>query len=150
MELKRYQWTVMQDLVRFLNLLTEKQSAAGAYRTLWEEKGVKVDLDGLPPYRSSLKHAPEVCFKVPTGGGKTFLAANAVKPIFDSMTARRAKAVAWLVPSDAILTQTLAALKDPRQPYRQKLNEHFSSQVEDYSKQQMLDGQNLNPTTALI
>ena len=35
-------------------------------------------------------------------------------------------------------------------PYRQKLNEHFSSQVEVYSKQQMLDGQNFNPTTALI
>lgn len=93
MELKRYQWTVMQDLVRFLNLLTEKQSAAGAYRTLWEEKGVKVGLDGLPPYHSNLKHAPEVCFKVPTGGGKTFLAANAVKPIFDSMTVHQAKAV---------------------------------------------------------
>lgn len=149
MELKRYQWAVMQDLARFLALLTEKQSAAGAYRTLWEEKGVKVGLDGLPPYRSSLKHTPEVCFKVPTGGGKTFLAANAVKPIFDSMTARRAKAVVWLVPSDAILDQTLAALKDPRHPYRQKLNEHFGSQVEVYSKQQLLDGQNFNPTTVL-
>lgn len=60
MELKRYQWAVMQDLARFLALLTEKQSAAGAYRTLWEEKGVKVGPDGLPPYRSSLKHAPEL------------------------------------------------------------------------------------------
>lgn len=149
MELKRYQWAVMQDLARFLTLLTEKQSAAGAYRTLWEEKGVKVGLDGLPPYHSNLKHAPEVCFKVPTGGGKTFLAANAVKPIFDSMTVHRAKAVVWLVPSDAILAQTLAALKDPWHPYRQKLNEHFGSQVEVYSKQQMLDGQDFNPTAVL-
>lgn len=149
MELKRYQWAVMQDLARFLALLTEKQSAAGAYRTLWEEKGVKVGLDGLPPYHSNLKHAPEVCFKVPTGGGKTFLAANAVKPIFDSMTVHQAKAVVWLVPSDAILAQTLAALKDPWHPYRQKLNEHFSSQVAVYSKQQMLDGQDFNPTAVL-
>lgn len=149
MELKRYQWAVMQDLARFLTLLTEKQSAAGAYRTLWEEKGVKVGLDGLPPYHSNLKHAPEVCFKVPTGGGKTFLAANAVKPIFDSMTVHQAKAVVWLVPSDAILAQTLAALKDPWHPYRQKLNEHFRSQVEVYSKQQMLDGQDFNPTAVL-
>lgn len=149
MELKRYQWAVMQDLARFLTLLTEKQSAAGAYRTLWEEKGVKVGLDGLPPYHSNLKHAPEVCFKVPTGGGKTFLAANAVKPIFDSMTVHQAKAVVWLVPSDAILAQTLAALKDPWHPYRQKLNEHFSSQVAVYSKQQMLDGQDFNPTAVL-
>lgn len=149
MELKRYQWAVMQDLARFLTLLTEKQSAAGAYRTLWEEKGVKVGLDGLPPYHSNLKHAPEVCFKVPTGGGKTFLAANAVKPIFDSMTVHQAKAVVWLVPSDAILAQTLAALKDPWHPYRQKLNEHFRRQVEVYSKQQMLDGQDFNPTAVL-
>lgn len=149
MELKRYQWAVMQDLARFLTLLTEKQSAAGAYRTLWEEKGVKVGLDGLPPYHSNLKHAPEVCFKVPTGGGKTFLAANAVKLIFDSMTVHQAKAVVWLVPSDAILAQTLAALKDPWHPYRQKLNEHFRSQVAVYSKQQMLDGQDFNPTAVL-
>lgn len=149
MELKRYQWAVMQDLARFLTLLTEKQSAAGAYRTLWEEKGVKVGLDGLPPYHSNLKHAPEVCFKVPTGGGKTFLAANAVKPIFDSMTVHQAKAVVWLVPSDAILAQTLAALKDPWHPYRQKLDEHFSSHVAVYSKQQMLDGQDFNPTAVL-
>lgn len=146
MELKRYQRAVIGDLTRFLELLTEKQSAAAAYRTLWEEKGIPVGFEGMPPYRSSLKEAPEVCLKVPTGGGKTFLAVNAVKPVFDSMTARRAKAVVWLVPSDAILSQTQAALSDAWHPYRQKLNEHFGDRVEVYSKQQMLMGQNFNPT----
>lgn len=146
MELKQYQRAVIGDLTRFLALLTKKQNAAAAYRALWEEKGVPVSFEGMPPYRSSLKEAPEVCLKVPTGGGKTFLAVNAVKPIFDSMTARRAKAVVWLVPSDAILSQTQAALSDVRHPYRQKLNEHFGGRVEVYSKQQMLNGQNFNPS----
>ena len=36
-------------------------------------------------YDPELAGVPQVCFKVPTGGGKTFLAANSLKPIFASM-----------------------------------------------------------------
>ena len=92
MELKNYQKNVIKDLSRFLSLLTEKQSASKAYAALWQEKNVMVGLDGMPAYRTQLPGVPEVCFKVPTGGGKTFLAASSIKPIFDSMPTSRAKA----------------------------------------------------------
>ena len=75
MELKNYQLQVIRDLERFLELLIEKQSISSAYTTLWNEKGVNVGIDGMPPYNSELAGVPQVCFKVPTGGGKTFLAA---------------------------------------------------------------------------
>lgn len=149
MELKPYQKNVIADLVRFLELVNEKKYASKAYTALWNEKNVIVDggINGMPFYHTQISGTPEVCFKVPTGGGKTFLAASSIKPIFDSMPVSRAKAVVWLVPSDAILTQTYAALSNVDHPYRQKIDTDFGSRVEVYSKAQLLNGQNFNPTT---
>lgn len=147
MELKNYQIQVIRDLERFLELLIEKQSISSAYSTLWNEKGVNVGTDGMPPYNSELAGVPQVCFKVPTGGGKTFLAANSIKPIFDSMPHIHPKAVVWLVPSDAILTQTYRTLTDKNHDYRKKIDVDFGNKVEIYSKQQLLNGQNFNPTS---
>ena len=147
MELKNYQIQVIRDLERFLELLIEKQSISSAYSTLWNGKGVNVGIDGMPPYNSELAGVPQVCFKVPTGGGKTFLAANSIKPIFDSMPHIHPKAVVWLVPSDAILTQTYRTLTDKNHDYRKKIDVDFGNKVEIYSKQQLLNGQNFNPTS---
>ena len=148
MNLKPYQKNVIGDLSRFLSLLTESQNIPKAYRKLWEEKHVLVNaVNGMQPYHSNVNpQVPDVCLKVPTGGGKTFIAASSIKPIFDSMPTMRAKAVAWLVPSDAILTQTYAALSNPNHPYRQKIDVDFGGAVEVYSKAQLLNGQNFNPT----
>ena len=147
MELKNYQIQVIRDLEIFLELLIEKQSISSAYSTLWNGKGVNVGIDGMPPYNSELAGVPQVCFKVPTGGGKTFLAANSIKPIFDSMPHIHPKAVVWLVPSDAILTQTYRTLTDKNHDYRKKIDVDFGNKVEIYSKQQLLNGQNFNPTS---
>ncbi len=147
MELKNYQKSVMKDLKRFLELLTEKQNIKIAYNQLWEEKGVTIGLGGMPLYHTSLQGVPQVCLKVPTGGGKTYIAANAIKPIFDSMPYIHPKAVVWLVPSDAIMQQTLSNLSDNEHPYRQKIDVDFSGKVEVYTKEQLLNGQNFNPVS---
>ena len=150
MELKSYQKNVIGDLSRFLALLVETGTPAKAYSALWEEKNVIVGPDGMPAYRYNLKNwVPDVCLKVPTGGGKTFIAACAIKTIYDAMPTKAAKAVVWLVPSDAILTQTYAALSNPGHPYRQRLDVDFSGRVEVYSKVQLLNGQNFNPTAVV-
>ncbi len=145
MELKGYQKNVLGDLKHFLDLLTEKQSIRQAYNTLWEEKGISVGLEGMPPYHTVLSGVPHVCMKIPTGGGKTFIAANAIKIIFDSMPHIHPMAVAWLVPSDAILRQTVNALQDGEHPYRMKINADFGGNIEVYTKEQLLTGQNFNP-----
>ena len=153
MELKTYQKKVMGDLERFLTLLTEKQNIKLAYNTLWEEKGVEVsalDLPGtMPCYKTTLPGVPQVCIKIPTGGGKTFLAANAIKPIFDSMPGKHPRAVVWLVPSDAILKQTIKSLQDSTHFYRQKIDLDFSGAVEVYEKEQLMTGQKFNPTEVM-
>lgn len=147
MELKTYQKKVIADLSRYMELLNQTANTKGAYRAFWEEKGVPVGHGGVKPYQNILPGVPDLCLKVPTGGGKTFLACNAVKPIFDGLPDTKIKAVVWLVPSDAILSQSLAALRDSGHPYRMKLNADFGSRVEVYTKEQLLSGQNFNITS---
>lgn len=147
MELKNYQKKVIADLSHYLDLLNQTGSISAAYRQLWQEKGVPVGVGGMQPYQDILPGVPTLCFKVPTGGGKTFLACNAVKPVFDALPFTKMKVVVWLVPSDAILEQTLTALKNPDHPYRQKLDVDFGGRVEVYTKQELLNGQNFSITT---
>ena len=142
MELKSYQKKVIADLTRYLELLNETKNDAAAFRLFWQEKSAPA----LGLYQNVIPGVPNICFKVPTGGGKTFIACNAVRPVFDALPATKTKAVVWLVPSDAILTQTAKALKDTSHPYRQKIDVDFGGRVEVYTKQELLNGQNFNPT----
>ena len=142
MELKTYQKKVIADLTRYLDLLNETKSDTAAFRLFWQEKSAPT----LGLYQNVIPGVPNLCFKVPTGGGKTFIACNAVRPIFDALPATKTKAVVWLVPSDAILTQTAKSLKNPQHPYRQKIDVDFGGRVEVYTKQELLNGQNFNPT----
>ena len=146
MELKSYQKEVIADLAHYLELVVELQSPAKAYQALWNEKNVPVGFGGMPNYVNVLPGVPHVCAKVPTGGGKTYIAASSLQTIFDAMPQRRAKAVVWLVPSETILTQTRKALENPDHPYRQRLDVDFSGRVQVYSKEQALMGQNLTPS----
>ena len=142
MELKSYQKKVIADLTRYLELLNETQNYMTAFEQFWREKSAPA----LGRYQNVIPGVPNLCFKVPTGGGKTFIACNAVRPIFDALPATKTKAVVWLVPSDAILTQTAKSLKNPQHPYRQKIDVDFGGRVEVYTKQELLNGQNFNPT----
>ncbi|GMQ58965.1 DEAD/DEAH box helicase family protein [Vallitalea sediminicola] len=144
MELKKFQQKTIDDLILFLDLLNTHQHADIAYEKFWELKDIIVGLNGLEKYKNNIKNVPHICFKVPTGGGKTFLACNAIKPIFDAMPCIISKTVVWLVPSNTILEQTINNLKDPSHPYRQRINTHFNNRVEVYSKTELLFGKNFN------
>ena len=80
MELKSYQKKVIADLTRYLELLNETKSDAAAFRLFWQENSAPI----LGRYQNVIPGVPNLCFKVPTGGGKTFIACNAVRPIFDA------------------------------------------------------------------
>lgn len=148
MELKTYQLGVLDDLDGYLAALDRTAGIHAAWKGYWEEKGAAVGRageNGVPPYCDDLAGVPNVCIKVPTGGGKTFLAACAVRHLFDRLPAGKTRVVVWLVPSDAILTQTVARLSDPAHPYRQRLDRDFGGRVNVYSKEQLLTGQNFKP-----
>jgi type III restriction enzyme len=78
---------------------------------------------------AALGEVPAVCVRIPTGGGKTFLAAHAVAHAGKTLKDTAAPVALWLVPSDAIRSQTLAALSTPRNPCREALTQHFGERV---------------------
>lgn len=148
MELKSYQARTIQELKEFIGFTKISKNAAEAYDQYWKSKGVIPASDAnIKPYNDSVKNAPHVCLKVPTAGGKTFIACSSLKAIFDEYSAIQKKAVVWLVPSDSILEQTKAALKNPNHPYRQRINIDFANRVEVYEKSELLAGQGFSPTT---
>jgi type III restriction enzyme len=61
---------------------------------------------------------PYVCLRIPTGGGKTLLGCEAVAVAQKKLLFLDNSLVLWLVPSDAIRTQTLTRLQDRKDPYR--------------------------------
>ena len=73
---------------------------------------------------------PHICFKVPTGGGKTLLAAAALEHL-----PWQRGLVLWVVPSKAIYNQTKAALWDKRHPYRKMLNRASAGRVKMLEKE---------------
>lgn len=156
MELKRYQRDVLDDIEAYLVSLDKTSGINAAWREYWAERGMggggrgATALPvGIPSYKDDLGGVPNVCIKVPTGGGKTFLAASSVKTIFDRLPTGKSKFVVWLVPSDAILTQTVANLSNPNHPYRQRLNRDFGGAVNVYTKEQLLNAQNFKPTDVM-
>ncbi|MDD4157576.1 MAG: DEAD/DEAH box helicase family protein, partial [Candidatus Cloacimonetes bacterium] len=81
MELKSYQKVAIKDLTIYLEWLDKTQDIKEAYTKFWEEKGIRVGFGGVPYYNNTFKNVPHLCFKVPTGGGKTFMACSSIKPI---------------------------------------------------------------------
>ncbi|MGV3685102.1 MAG: DEAD/DEAH box helicase [Daejeonella sp.] len=149
MELKSYQKTVIANLDEFLHYIQKHKSTNVAFNTYWEDKiGVYNPLmgTGMKPYQNSVPGSLHVCIKVPTAGGKTFIACNALHTIFSSFSSVKPKAVVWLVPWSNLLSQTVNNLSDPTHPYREKLNSLFNSRVEVYQKKDLLQGSNFSPT----
>lgn len=144
MELKSYQQQILADLQRFMQCVQETKDADKAFSQFWFTHP-RTPLTPFPgeavePYKNNVKNAPHVCIKVPTGGGKTFIASAALSTIFSAFDQQHSKMVVWLVPSVTILEQTLRNLGNPEHPYRQRINTDFGNRVELFDKTQALQG----------
>jgi type III restriction enzyme len=132
MQLKKYQQKTLGELRKYIAEMKEykPEKAAGvAFMTLRTDAqdNFSKEYHWIP----ELWRSPFVCIKVPTGGGKTLIAAHTVGIIFkDYLGERNDKGLAmWFVPSDAIKTQTLNNLRDRNHPYREVLDERFDNAV---------------------
>ena len=143
MELKDYQANVLADLSKYLEILLEcKGHLPSAFSKYWKDRGVLNQT-----YKNNVKEVPHVCVKVPTAGGKTFIAVNALERIFSAFAEynpTRLKFVVWLVPSLTILEQTVKNLSNIDHPYRQRLNDLFNGRVQIYEKADVLQGAGFN------
>ena len=120
---------------------------SSAWKNYWQAQDISVGFGGVPVYNNAIDGVPHICMKVPTGGGKTFMACASIKKIFDAMPLDKPRVVVWLVPSDPILVQTIKTLSDVNHPYRQRLDADFAGRVGIYTKEMLLNGQNFSPDT---
>ena len=142
MELKDYQTNALDAFAAWLDALTTARlqsdaavnalKQAGPAITISEElynfpkiawqqmKDARRVADTAGEYVSRTDDAsrpiPHICFKVPTGGGKTLLAAAALQRL-----RRQTGLTLWVMPTRAIYEQTKAALRSREHPYRQML-----------------------------
>lgn len=131
MILKGYQKETLRVLRNYLELC-RLSGPAEAYKQTVEEPEQKRrlgryaqnyrPLDGLP-------NVPYVCLRLPTGGGKTLLAARSIGIAREAWVEKDYPTVLWLVPTNTIRNQTVEALKDRRHPYRQQMDELFAGRV---------------------
>lgn len=123
MQLKKYQQEAMQCISGyFLNCL--QNDAATAF------KQIQPDFDYKTPSKDShLSRIPYVCVRIPTGGGKTLLAAHSIAQVATDYLQQEFPMTLWLVPSKTIKTQTAEALKNPEHPYRKALDKAFNREV---------------------
>lgn len=132
-----YQDRVLATLEDYLDLLKDKKGRSDRVAALaadnpdvdlpipdfTEETWNALKNDGeLPASRAAIpfsprvdgckRPVPNVVLKVPTGGGKTWLAVSAVSRIMGRYLDRNTGFILWIVPNEAIYTQTLKHLKD--------------------------------------
>ena len=119
LQLRNYQERSLDALEAYLGLVTQHGASNAFYMQTNRPYVAIKQLPGLP----------YVCLRVPTGGGKTFMACHAVGIAAKSYLQLDRATCLWLVPSNTIREQTLAALRDREHPYRQALDARFSGQV---------------------
>ena len=148
MELKEYQSRALDAFVRWRDALEEAERewrpakaaleatgaavpdamrdfAGAAWKKLAESGRVAPESrDHAPRYDEAGRSIPHVCFKVPTGGGKTLLAAAALERLH-----RETGLTLWIVPTRAIYRQTRAALRTRDHLYRQMLERASGGRV---------------------
>ncbi len=159
MQLKDYQNDVLASLSRYLQLLAARREDAEEVRKILLGKGREAKLADycretwddlhsqkiLPLTRDKEGNAiasqyigrkdglerpvPNICLKVPTGGGKTLLGTVAVERINAEYFKKQTGFVLWIVPSEAIYTQTWKAFANREHPYRQMLERASGGRV---------------------
>ena len=145
MELKDYQIKVLEYLETYLAKLAGEYQNRFEYYEFQKSKGKEVNHPETSDYCNEAwtkikaekvvyssnytarqdglgRNIPNICFKVPTGGGKTLLATHALQRIKQDYFKTNNGFVLWIVPSETIFTQTSKALRNKEHPYRQMLD----------------------------
>lgn len=99
----------------------------------------RLNIPFSPRYDGCKRSVPNITLKVPTGGGKTWLALKSTSKILNSYLKQDKGFILWIVPNEAIYTQTLKHFKDRDHPYRQSLDRASAGRVKILTKTDMLN-----------
>lgn len=103
---KEYQETALGILKTFLET-ARVRGAQSAFERVTKEAGQGRTYQPLPP----LPETPYICLRIPTGGGKTYMAARSASIASNIYLEDEYPVILWLVPTNIIREQTLETLK---------------------------------------
>lgn len=145
---KTYQSQVLESIEAYFHACHALPSPSLAYTAtterLWGRGMAYNPLAGFPP------DMPYFCLRVPTGGGKTWLAAKSVQLANTHLLLAERSVILWLVPSKPIREQTLRALRDRNHPYHAALREAGPVAVLDLDEAKSLTRATLDTATTVI
>jgi type III restriction enzyme len=118
--LKEYQRESLDKIGRFCDAVRAAVGAK-ALRPVHDAYYSEVGRDFIEV--PQLPNVPYVCLRVPTGGGKTLIAAHAVGVIGKRLGHQDRPLCLWVTPSTTIRDQTLRGLRDREHPYHAGLRE---------------------------
>ena len=145
---KDYQGRVLESVRRYFEACNATGNANTAfYQITGELWGQHQPVNPLPGFAPDM---PYFCLRVPTGGGKTFLAASAVALANTYLLRSEHSVVLWLVPSDAIREQTLKALRQLDHPYHHALKQAGPVTVMDLDEAKSITRATLDTSTVVI
>jgi type III restriction enzyme len=121
LSLKTYQLQALDSLRRFLAGARNAGSLTVAWAQEMQRQQQPAAVQALPYRTDPFGPVPCVCLRIPTGGGKTLLAAHAIELAAREWRLADHPVVLWLVPSSTIRDQTLRALQQPGHAYRAAL-----------------------------
>ena len=130
LELKEYQRLALERFSVYLRDTT----AMGANMAFY--KATNIPFMRAPAVAEG---TPYVCLRVPTGGGKTLMAAHSIGIAAREFLQVTNPMVLWLVPSTAIFDQTIEALKQEGHPYRGALTRDFNRNFTVMTKAEALE-----------
>lgn len=145
---KTYQQQVLDSVEAYFKACHELPSPSIAFTAtterLWGRGNAYNPLSGFPP------DMPYFCLRVPTGGGKTWLAAKSVQLANTHLLRCEHSVILWLVPSKPIREQTLRALRDRLHPYHTALREAGPITVMDLDEAKSVTRATLDTSTTII
>ena len=145
---KTYQSQVLDSVEAYFKACHELPSPSIAFTAtterLWGKGQAYSSLSGFP------RDMPYFCLRVPTGGGKTWLAAKGVAHINTHLLRTEHSVILWLVPSTPIRVQTLKALRDKQHPYHIALREAGPVTVLDLDEAKNVTRATLDTSTTII
>jgi len=145
---KPYQQDALESMRRYFGRCHELGSPGLAFtainQELWNRGLPYHHIDGFAP------DMPYFCLRVPTGGGKTWLAAKSAALVNTYLLRVEHSVVLWLVPSKAIRDQTLRLLKDRASALHAALADAGAITVIDLEEARTLTRATLDTSTVVI
>lgn len=152
MYLKPYQVRVAQAIDETLRRLRAEKGREDPDGATWVETALAAL--GLPHgdrcWNGLGQPYPRLVLKIPTGGGKTLLAVEAIRAYQNLFAQKRTGLVVWIVPTETIYTQTVRRLRDKGHHLRQLLDQSSGNRTIILEKGQKLTREDVRDNLVIL